>query len=65
MSRGLRLLPGLETKSRELDKSTSIAAGVEPLKETPKKAAPKVFEEPTDLLPVMDGKINSFRYTYI
>jgi hypothetical protein len=53
----VRLLPGLQTKGRELSKSTSIAAGIEPLEETPYKATPKVFHKATDLLPVMEGTI--------
>jgi hypothetical protein len=53
----VRLLPGLETKSRELNKSTSIAARVEPLEETPYKATPKIFQKATDLFPAMEGKI--------
>jgi hypothetical protein len=60
MSKGLRLLPGLQTKSRELDKSTNIATGVEPLEETPYKATPKIFQKATDLLPAMEGKILIF-----
>ena len=59
------MLPSFEPKSRELDESTGVAGGVEPLEEAPKEADPEVLEESTDLLPVKSVKVKVQVFHYM